>query len=161
MLRVLFCIAACLQFASVENQQTEPVSAECLQCICYATSGCDLAGGCADTTCGPYGITWEYWSDAAKPVLPSDNPFIDGAYARCTTNKECAERTLQNYMLRYAKDCDGNGRYSCYDFAALHRVGADSCAGRLDEDYSNKLSACFQQFQLEWLVMLRTELHEN
>ena len=81
--------------------------------------------------------------------MTSDNPFVDGAYVRCTTNKECSERTLQNYMLRYGTDCNGDGRKSCYDFAAVHRLGGDSCNGRLDDDYLNKLAACFQQFQIE------------
>ncbi|KAJ9600271.1 hypothetical protein L9F63_009447 [Diploptera punctata] len=125
------------------------ISEQCLQCICYATSGCDVTGGCSDYTCGPYGITWEYWADAARPVMASDNPFIDGAYVRCTSNKECSERTLQNYMLRYGRDCNGDGTSSCYDFAAVHRAGADTCTGPLDQEYLNKLTSCFQYFQIQ------------
>ncbi|PSN44787.1 hypothetical protein C0J52_05568 [Blattella germanica] len=139
---LLACVLICFKSAVVVAQQVDPVGAECLQCICYATSNCDLSGGCSEDACGPYGITWEYWSDAARPVLP----FIDGAYVKCTNNKECAERTLQNYMLR---DCNSDSKITCYDFAAVHRLGGDSCGGQLDDDYLKKLATCFEHFTIE------------
>lgn len=141
---ILITIVTAL-ISGVEMQQG-PVNNECLQCICLATSNCDLKVGCSTDTCGPLGITWGYWNDAARPVLDQDNAFADGAYVRCANDETCAVRSLQNYMLRYARDCNGDGQITCYDFAAIHRVGSDACGGQLDADYINKLGKCITQF---------------
>jgi hypothetical protein len=87
-------------------------------------------------------MTWGYWNDGQRPVLDQDNPYADGAYPRCASDKECAERAVQNYMLRFGHDCNGDGEVSCYDYAAIHRSGSNNCGAQLDSDYLNKLVNC-------------------
>jgi hypothetical protein len=126
--------------------QFVPVSAECLQCICEATSNCDFNIGCSENTCGPYAMTWGYWNDGQRPVLYQDNSYADGAYPRCANDKECAETAVQNYMLRYGHDCNGDGQITCYDYAAIHRSGSSNCGVQLDGNYLNKLVNCMTQY---------------
>lgn len=74
-----------------QQQQLEPVSEVCLGCICEAISSCDRNLKCEGDVCGMFRITWAYWADSGKPVLPGDNPN-DGqgkvcvcvGYVRCT-----------------------------------------------------------------------------
>jgi hypothetical protein len=128
------------------ESQLDPVSSECLQCICEASSNCDFSVGCGADTCGPYGVTWGYWNDALRPVLDQDSPVADGAYARCANDGQCAARAVQNYMLRYGHDCNGDEEVTCYDFAAIHRSGSNNCGAQLDINYFNKLVNCMAQY---------------
>ncbi|RWS12528.1 Destabilase-like protein [Dinothrombium tinctorium] len=92
------------------------VPKECLKCICEASSNCNLKQQCFNGHCGPYLISQKYWIDGGK--LGSD-------HVQCTTNKTCAERSIQNYMLKYYKDCNNDGIVDCDDFAAIHKLGPD------------------------------------
>ncbi|KDR15949.1 invertebrate-type lysozyme 3-like [Zootermopsis nevadensis] len=124
------------------ESQLDPVSEECLQCICEASTSCDFGVGCGTETCGPYGITWGYWNDGLRPVLNQDSPEADGAYARCANDQQCAARVVQNYMSRYGHDCNGDAETTCYDFAAIHRSGSNNCGAQLDSGYFNRLINC-------------------
>uniref|UniRef100_A0A1V1FYT8 lysozyme n=1 Tax=Reticulitermes speratus TaxID=60591 RepID=A0A1V1FYT8_9NEOP len=128
--------------------QFDPVSTECLQCICEATSNCDFNIGCSPNTCGPYAMTWGYWNDGQRPVLDQDSSYADGAYTRCANDKWCAERAVQNYMLRYGHDCNGDEEITCYDYAAIHRSGSNNCGAQLDSEYVNKLVNCMTQYSI-------------
>ena len=142
---ILITSLICSLLQLVEPQFV-PVSAECLQCICEATSNCDFNIGCSGNTCGPYAMTWGYWNDGQRPVLYQDNSYADDAYPRCASDKECAEAAVQNYMLRYGHDCNGDGQITCYDYAAIHRSGSYNCGAQLDNNYLNKLVNCMTQY---------------
>lgn len=45
----------------------------------------------------------------------------------CLTTKECAERTVANYMKKFGQDCNADGLIDCIDFAILHKTGYRNC----------------------------------
>lgn len=94
------------------------VPASCLPCLCSASSGCDLKKKCEGDFCGPYLISWNYWSDGGSP---------GGDFISCTLNRECAEEAIQGYMKKWARDCNGDGVVDCDDFAAIHKLGPHQC----------------------------------
>lgn len=67
-----------------------------------ASSGCDLSKKCQNAAggayfCGPYQISWSYWSDGNKPGFnggPHD-------FENCLNNKQCAEQAVTGYMSKY------------------------------------------------------------
>lgn len=63
-------------FASLFFITAQVVSQVCLGCICEVATGCNTTIGCPGATCGPFAITWEYWSDAGKPTLGGE-PLTD------------------------------------------------------------------------------------
>ncbi len=91
-----------------------PVSADCLTCLCRASSGCELNKQCHGEFCGPYLITWSYWRDGGSP---------GGDYVRCALDKRCAESAIQGYMRKWSRDCNGDGIVDCDDYAAIHKNG--------------------------------------
>ncbi|XP_067011443.1 lysozyme [Anabrus simplex] len=139
----VFCAAAVVFVAA--QQGGGPVTDICLGCICEAISGCNRTMGCSGDVCGLFRITWAYWSDAGKPVIAQDDPANEGAYVRCVTDVYCAARTVQGYMAKFGKDCNGDGAVDCYDYAAIHRLGGYGCNGNLDYNYYNKFLACQNQ----------------
>lgn len=77
-----------------------------------------------------------------------DSSYSEGAYMRCANDKGCAEATVQNYMLRYGHDSNGDQEVTCYDFAAIHRSGSNNCGAHLDNDYFNKLINCMAFYEI-------------
>lgn len=95
----------------------------CLDCICQASSGCKQNIQCHNNGngqyyCGPYQISWAYWSDAGKP---GDAGFAND-FEQCLVKKSCSEATIRGYMKKYANDCNGDGHVDCLDYAAIHKV---------------------------------------
>nr|CAD7397793.1 unnamed protein product [Timema cristinae] len=135
------------------EQNFEPLSNLCLLCICEATSNCSkdsLAASCDEgDTCGLYALTQAYWEDAGKLKVP-DNPYVSEdrnittEFGLCAQEPRCAEASVQNYMIRYAQDCNGDGKIDCFDYASIHRLGGFGCRGTLDQAYSDKVQACSQ-----------------
>nr|CAD7445590.1 unnamed protein product [Timema bartmani] len=148
--QAIFCLVA----TSAQQQQqlvqgeTKPVNDLCLGCICEAVSNCNRSFTCAGDVCGLFRITWAYWSDAGKPVLQQDHPDNQDAYVRCVTDPFCAARAVQGYMTKFSKDCNGDGRVDCFDYAAIHRLGGYGCNGALDFNYQNKFQQCQAQVAL-------------
>ncbi|XP_021918570.1 lysozyme-like [Zootermopsis nevadensis] len=142
-------VAVCSFCVTLGQQQSQqgPVSELCLGCICEATSNCNRSLGCNGDVCGLFRITWPYWSDAGKPVIPQDHPDNEGAYVRCVTEPYCAATTVQGYMAKFGKDCNGDGIVNCFDYAAIHRLGGYGCSGALDYNYQNKFMNCQRQVQ--------------
>lgn len=138
---------ACALFGVTVGQEQGPVSEICLGCICEAASNCNRSLGCSGDVCGLFRITWAYWADAGKPVIAQDNPNAEGAYVRCATEPFCAASTVQGYMRRFGKDCNGDGVVNCFDYAAIHRLGGYGCSGALDYNYQNKFMNCQRQVQ--------------
>ena len=73
--------------------------------------------------CGPLQISWPYWADGGK--LGDKGQKHD--FEDCLTSKECAEKTMRNYMRKYSQDCNGDGLINCVDFAILHKTGYRQC----------------------------------
>ncbi|KAL0274670.1 UNVERIFIED_CONTAM: hypothetical protein PYX00_002743 [Menopon gallinae] len=103
------------------------VDESCIGCICEAASLCNLTAGCMDDMCGLFRITWPFWADAGKPVLPMDSPSTPDAWKRCVTDPFCAATTVRNYLTRFSQDCNRDGRVDCYDYAAIHHKGGYGC----------------------------------
>ncbi|KAL6448654.1 hypothetical protein ACFW04_000481 [Cataglyphis niger] len=140
----LFSICIYAQGPVASNQQL--VSQVCLGCICEVTSGCNTTIGCHDSVCGPFAITWGYWSDAGKPTLNNEPSNTNGAYPRCVNDPYCAAHTVQGYMAKFGQDCTGNGVIDCDDYLRIHRLGGYGCTGSLDSKYENKYKLCIQTY---------------
>lgn len=104
--------------ASSSSSLLNPVTSSCLSCLCVASTGCDLKKQCVGEFCGPFLISWPYWSDAGKP---------GGDYVKCALNRECAEAAVQGYMKKWTRDCNGDGVVDCDDYAAIHKLGPHMC----------------------------------
>lgn len=100
------------------NSEGGFVPASCLSCLCHAATGCDLNRQCVGDFCGPYLISWNYWTDAGRP----GNDFTS-----CALNRKCAEDAIHAYMKKWTRDCNGDGIVDCDDFAAIHKLGPHMC----------------------------------
>ncbi|GAB1869305.1 lysozyme [Camponotus japonicus] len=132
--------------AQLPSKNEEPVSKVCLGCICEVTSGCNASIGCSDAVCGPFAITWGYWSDGGKPTLNDEPSTTDGAYPRCVNDHFCAARAIQGYMAKFGQDCTGNGVIDCDDYLRIHRLGAYGCTAPLDNKYEKRYKLCMATF---------------
>uniref|UniRef100_A0A0K8VCT2 lysozyme n=1 Tax=Bactrocera latifrons TaxID=174628 RepID=A0A0K8VCT2_BACLA len=125
----------------------KPVTDICLGCICEAISGCNRTTTCTGGVCGLFRITWPYWSDGGKLTLNGESPDSETAYPNCVNDPYCAANTIQNYMTKYAQDCNGDNQVDCFDYAAIHKLGGYGCKGELGYNYQNTLSNCLNLFQ--------------
>ncbi|XP_066584156.1 lysozyme-like [Prorops nasuta] len=148
---VLFCLIASVVYAqqaatsTTAAPGTELVSRTCLGCMCEAASGCNTTIGCISEVCGPFRITWAYWADSGKPYLNNEATGNED-YARCVSDPFCSSRSVQGYMAKYAKDCNGDGKVDCDDYVRIHRLGSYGCEGKLDAKYENVYKLCMQTF---------------
>lgn len=85
----------------VSGQTDLPVTQACLGCICEAISGCNTTQVCSGDVCGPFRITWAYWSDAGKPTVNNEAPDSQTAYKNCVVDTYCAALAVQGYMQKY------------------------------------------------------------
>ncbi|KAI7685364.1 Lysozyme 3 [Sarcoptes scabiei] len=119
-----------------ENRGLEVVPYDCVQCLCHASSKCNLNKGCDGAYCGPYLLSWGYWADGGQP---------GEEYASCTKQKECSEKAIQGYMSKWKKDCNGDGKIDCIDYALIHKLGPHGC-GKIEAlaatDYWNQFLEC-------------------
>lgn len=88
-------------FPAVYGQSDLPVTQQCLGCICEAISSCDTSGSCAGDVCGPFRITWAYWSDAGKPTVSGESPEAATAYSNCARDTYCSALAVQGYMHKF------------------------------------------------------------
>ncbi|XP_012235794.1 lysozyme [Linepithema humile] len=127
-------------------QEPQLLSDVCLGCICEVTSGCNNTIGCYGNVCGPFGITWGYWSDAGRLTINDEPSSNEGAYSRCANDLQCSSRTIQRYMAKFSSDCTGNGVIDCDDYLRIHRLGAYGCTGTLSALYETRYKLCMQAF---------------
>lgn len=120
----------------------------CLGCICEAASNCNRTLGCTGDVCGLFRITYPYWLDANKPVIPLDNPQDAGAYTRCTQDAVCAAEAVKNYMSKFAQDCNSDGAVNCLDYAAIHRLGGYGCQAPIEPEYVRRFNECLKNVAL-------------
>ncbi|KAI5637581.1 destabilase domain-containing protein [Phthorimaea operculella] len=120
--------------------------------------GCIQGLQCEGDVCGLFHITWPYWADAGKPTLPgkgpdspddAGKPTLPGkgpdspdAYSSCAIDPFCAAQTVQGYMRKFSKDCNGDGRIDCYDYIRIHQKGGYGCEGPLDPKFETVFNQC-------------------
>ncbi|XP_012523223.2 invertebrate-type lysozyme 3 [Monomorium pharaonis] len=132
----LFCVYTSAQL----------ISQLCIGCLCEVSSGCNTSIGCSGSVCGPFGITWDYWSDAGKPTLNNETINND-SYSKCVNDPYCAASTVQNYMTKFGHDCTGNAVIDCEDYLRIHRLGVNGCTDTLDNKYQEILKLCLEKYQ--------------
>ncbi|CAH0563636.1 unnamed protein product, partial [Brassicogethes aeneus] len=114
------------------------LDAQCVRCICYAATGCDLTRGCVDGYCGPFKISKIYWVDAGEELLPNDEKKRPEAYEDCALYYNCAYRSAVNYFTKYGKDCNEDGVTNCVDYAMIHFNGGWQCQPALNRTKAGK-----------------------
>ena len=145
-------IAACLlpllliYGQGIVTTESVTISKTCFGCICEAASGCNVTLGCEDSVCGPFRITWGYWSDAGKPTLDGNPNSAQNAYSQCVNDPYCGARAVQGYMDKFAQDCNGDGIIDCDDFVRIHRLGGYGCSGPFNSKYENTYKLCMKTF---------------
>ncbi|CAH1377255.1 lysozyme 2-like isoform X1 [Tenebrio molitor] len=132
--------------AASSSDQNFPLTQQCLACICEAISSCDTTTGCTGNVCGPFRITWAYWSDAGKPTVNDEAPESSTAHTNCTVDTYCSILTVQKYMHNFQQDCNNDGKIDCDDFAAIHKLGGYGCKmPELPEVYGQRYHRCKQK----------------
>ncbi|XP_071830810.1 lysozyme-like isoform X2 [Apostichopus japonicus] len=120
-----------------------PVPSDCMACICAVESNCNSNIGCnvdrGSYSCGPFQIKQPYYTDA---LTRSSN--LGSGWVSCTTNKACAERTVQAYMTRYATYSRLRHTPTCEDFARIHNGGPNGYRYSSTIGYWNRVSACLR-----------------
>lgn len=104
-----------------------PFTDNCLECICYGSSGCnfDIDYKCyGEDECGPYKIDYAYWYEAGYPGYKGNNED----FHTCAKDRSCAEKAVREYLKINAMDCNNDGGIDCMDYAAIHKAGPESCA---------------------------------
>ena len=91
--------------------------------------------------CGAYQISLEYWNIAGKPGYRGSA----GDFEKCAMNLECSEETVKRYMTRIAHDCNDDKSIDCIDYAAVHKIGSDSCQSQnfLESQYWYDFQECY------------------
>ncbi|XP_069189563.1 invertebrate-type lysozyme-like isoform X1 [Procambarus clarkii] len=129
-------------------------------CLCEASTSCNATSPCHTPPgggyfCGPFLISFPYWTDAGKPVLKGDDPNVKGAFENCVLDLYCAAKTVRQYMKKFASggagvsaDCNGDGVVNCVDFAYMHMLGGFGC-----HDSSMLGTAFFKRFDNCWKVV--------
>lgn len=102
------------------SNANQPVDSNCLDCLCQASTGCDVNKQCFGNVCGPYLISWPFWSDAGRPGTD---------YVSCALRKNCAEAAVQGYMSRFGRDCNNDGIINCDDYVMIHQYGPNCGPG--------------------------------
>ncbi|XP_011865732.1 PREDICTED: lysozyme 2-like isoform X2 [Vollenhovia emeryi] len=134
-----------MQHAKLIARLAQTVSQVCLGCMCEVQTACNTTIGCSGSICGPFSITWAYWSDAGKPTL-NNEPVNNDAFSRCVNDPYCAAGTVQGYMTKFGHDCTGDGIIDCHDFIRIHKLGPNGCTAALSEKTVNKFNLCLQTF---------------
>ncbi|KAF0310592.1 Lysozyme 2 [Amphibalanus amphitrite] len=147
--RLLF--TALLAAAAVQlstQQTTELVSQQCLGCICEASTQCDLSKDCSSGYCGPFLIGNAYFVDSELTAEPE---FKDKTLESCTRDPYCAAAVIRKYMAKYPRDCNGDGRQTCSDFAMIHKAGPGGCERNaphvLKSEYWQRLTRCLNIYK--------------
>ncbi|XP_045192018.2 lysozyme-like [Mercenaria mercenaria] len=130
MIKMLSFLICCLYLVMNTGQAgviDNPVSPMCLSCICkVATTACVDVGCSVDRggyACGYYQIRYEYYIDCYKPEPDSGCQGLteEQCWMKCSRDKNCAERCIQAYMLRY-RNKNGAGS-DCESYTRLHAGG--------------------------------------
>lgn len=143
-------LASLTSLASGQHQLVAQFDVDrCLECLCLASSRCSNAGAtsCAGQPngCGAYKLSFTYWADAGaltpasnKSRFDDEDDFLSSSsiallasprdFEKCALDAMCARRSVKNYFLKYANDCNADGKLDCLDMAAMHRAGSAACS---------------------------------
>ncbi|KAJ3646606.1 hypothetical protein Zmor_024187 [Zophobas morio] len=125
------------------------VSDQCLSCLCYTMSLCDISNnncGDDDDGCGRFKITKDYWVDSGKHTIRNWLPQSDDSYVSCVSDFDCTIQSVQSYMVKFQQDCNGDGKIDCDDFVALHLFGPAGCrSNALTGVYRERYQSCIKQ----------------
>ncbi|XP_069189564.1 invertebrate-type lysozyme-like isoform X2 [Procambarus clarkii] len=116
-------------------------------CLCEASTSCNATSPCHTPPgggyfCGPFLISFPYWTDAGKPVLKGDDPNVKGAFENCVLDLYCAAKTVRQYMKKFASDCNGDGVVSCVDYVRIHKHGQNGCSAPLTGIFEKQFEEC-------------------
>lgn len=128
----------------------------CLGCICQAISNCSQVD-CEGDVCGVFRITWAYWADAGKHVLPNEDPKSASAYPNCTRDTRCAGTTVTGYLTKFSQDCNADGIVDCEDYGAIHKFGGYGCSQPFSGNYFDKLRTCIKSIQSNDNITIRPQ----
>lgn len=143
--------------------ESSRIASECLECICDASSNCDTSVQCISkqrekNRCGLYMISWNQYQESDisltsfMPLPPgvSEELADEKLYYECTTDRVCAEKLIHLYIEKHQRDCNNDGKIDCYDIAAIHRVGPESCNSSkfLSSQYWKDFSMCYNSDRL-------------
>ncbi|KAF5269310.1 hypothetical protein FQR65_LT02611 [Abscondita terminalis] len=118
-----------------------PITETCFGCICRAT-GCNTDVPCENDACGAFRITKPYWIDSGNWTYNSHSPENPESFVKCATNFYCSVITMQEYMKKFKRDCNGDGKIDCDDFVAIHKLGFANCSDELPENYFGRYDYC-------------------
>ncbi|KAI0209631.1 hypothetical protein LSAT2_005641 [Lamellibrachia satsuma] len=90
------------------NGNAAGLTHNCISCIGKVSGGAKRVGKCS-SVCGPFAITWAYWSDCGKPET----------YWHCATQMACSRRCARAYLGKYSRGVTN----SCEYYARVHRGG--------------------------------------
>ncbi|XP_050430202.1 lysozyme-like [Adelges cooleyi] len=131
LLAAVLCAALVFSQNDLQDEWPPGWTEKCIGCICEASSGCNQTLECIEQNdvkyCGVFLLSDIYWQDAGTPVLLGDDPSRIGAFERCVRDPYCAARAVNQYIQRYAKDCNRDGVISCDDYVRLHYFGEANC----------------------------------
>ncbi|KAJ3646605.1 hypothetical protein Zmor_024186 [Zophobas morio] len=114
-----------------------------MNCLCQTMSHCVVDDNCTGAACGPFRINREYWAASGKPVIHYGVPDIDNEYNKCVKNWGCSVRSVLGYLSRFQQDCNGNGKFDCYDYIATHLFGPHECRKKkLTGEYLQRYQSC-------------------
>lgn len=69
--------------------------------------------------------------------------FIFSAFLDCAYEYSCGQHIVEEYLIRYARDCNGDGVTDCDDYAMLHFNLKDRCTSSLDgTNFGRRYSTC-------------------
>ncbi|KAK3105436.1 hypothetical protein FSP39_025231 [Pinctada imbricata] len=127
----MFFLLLVVQAQCNVSENSGPVQAHCLECICKVESGCKAIGCHKDVgslSCGYYQIKEGYWIDCGKPGKD---------WKSCADDYTCASQCVQNYMIRYSKSCP----QTCEGFAREHNGGPRGCKNPATLGYWKRLKS--------------------
>nr|XP_022916282.1 lysozyme-like [Onthophagus taurus] len=139
----IVCLATILIIGvTSQNYENLPVTQSCLGCICEGISGCNVTSSCSGDVCGPFRLTWPYWSDGGKYTVNNESPTSPTAYKNCALDTYCSALSVQGYMLKYQQDCNNDGVINCDDYASIHVLGGYGCGGAWPEHFRLRYQQC-------------------
>lgn len=141
----------------ITNPNAHYITEACMQCLCETVTECKAYTCGANQPCGLFRINQSYWYDAGEPLLEGDLNVIDHGnslieYTNCVNNPYCAARTVVQYMKRYGRDCNEDGKVTCYDYVAIHILGPNGCKKQsLPAIFAERMNKCFNKLALDRL----------
>lgn len=140
------------------NSFSYQITAECFECICEASTSCNPQSRCQTsdvrhTRCGMYLVSYDQWLESGlsrqlvtREQLARDVAADERAFYDCVTHRNCAQQVIAAYMQHQLFDCDNDGHLDCYDVAAIHQGGRQSCNSEplLESQYWNEFNSCYR-----------------